>query len=668
MAAIMLQEFWNSITPCLSRIRVGRSAFLVTVGIACTVVGPSAQAPSPVESVRDSVGYLRAAMDQFHNTFPVYQDVSSAGNHFHAYAKIPDENAPVRVNGSWTENPHSGATAIRGEFAASAPFGGFYFQNGILTSTVPVPNFGDVPNAGVNLSGATSLTFWARGEIGGERIEFFVAGVGREANTGVPTNPFPDSSPRRPTVGTLFTLSSEWQRFRIDVSGMDLSYVLGGFGWVASRAANPSGAVFFVDDIEFELSPTRAAQRLNEPRFVSSFTTLPRQSDPFDADTLDDIDFVLRNTAFTYDNALVILAFLAEGGDDSLRRARLIGDAFVYATKHDRFFNDNRACGGPLPSDSINGARIRTAYAAGDLMLPDGWTPNGRVATVPSPGFYVDSNQTFYEVEQAAVDTGNNAWVMLALTALYSRTQAPVYLDTACKLGQLAASFQATNGLYQGFLGGTANPESAATPRPYASTEHNLDLFAAFTRLFRLTGQGSWAVLAQHAETFIEAMWDPTRDCYLTGTTDTMTRNFSVIPLDVQAWSIQAVPSVRTAHPRVLTCAETNHATSADGTLGFDFNDDRDGVWFEGTGQMAVAYAVAGRPSTADAVRSELRRAQTNPAFGGFGGIAAASRDGLTTGFDFRYFRRLHIAATAWNVFAQLAFNPFVDIVGLSAP
>jgi hypothetical protein len=42
-----------------------------------------------------------------------------------------------------------------------------------------------------------------------------------------------------------------------------------------------------------------------------------------------------------------------------------------------------------------------------------------------------------------------------------------------------------------------------------------------------------------------------------------------------------------------------------------------------------------------------------------------ASHDGLSTGFDtaggdpFKYFRRLHVGATAWNVFAQMGFNPY---------
>lgn len=636
-----------------------------TIGLAWLAgdSAPSAQAPSgPTRSVQDSVAYLRAVMDQYHNGFGVYEDVSSAGNHFHAYAKIPSGASPVTINGSWTALPHSGATAIRAEFTPSAPFGGFYFQNGTLTSTVPQPNFGDTPNAGVNLAGATALTFWARGERGGERLEFFVAGVGRNAATGAPTNPYPDSSPRRPAVGTLSTLSNAWQKFTIDLTSMDLSYVLGGFGWVASSAENPSGAVFFLDDIQYELSPASAAARLDLPRFLVSYTTEPRQSDPNDANRLDDIDFVLRNTAFTYDNALALLAFLAEGSSDSLRRARLIGDAFVYASAHDRYFTDNRACGSPTAPDAVNGSRLRTAYAAGDLILPNGWTPNGRVGTVASPGFYLEATQSFYEVEQNALDTGNNAWAMLALTALHSRTQAPAYLDTACKLGHFAATFKASAGAYQGFLGGTTDPETPSpTARAYASTEHNIDLFAAYSRLASAAPSVAWQPLADHARAFVESMWDSGRGCFLTGTTDVNTRNESVVPLDVQAWVVQAVATVLTTHPGVLACADANHALSTDGAEGFDFNDDKDGVWFEGTGQMAVSLAIAGRAADAAAARQELQRVQATAPLGKPGGLWAASRDALTTGFDFRYFKRLHIAATAWNVFAQLGFNPFVD-------
>lgn len=609
----------------------------------------------PAASSTPSLDYLREVMDQYHNRFIVYEDVSSAGNHFPAFAKFPDQNAAVAVNGSWTGRPHAGATAIRNEFTDTpgANFGGLYFQNGVLPDPgppvnpfAPGVNFGTIPNAGINLRGAVALTFWARGERGGEQIEFFMGGVGRDPTTGAAINPFPDSTP---VVKQTVTLTSEWQAYRIDLGGRDLSYVLGGFGWGASDALNPGGAVFYLDDIAYELSPERQAQRLNEPRFLRSFTTLPTQPDPFDANPDDDLDFVLRNLAFTYDNAIALQAFLADGSADGLRRAMLIGDAFVYAATHDRTYTDGR---------------LRTAYAAGDIALPPGWAPNGRAGTVPIPGFYVESQQRFFEVEQGAVDTGNNAWAMMSLLALYRRTGRAEYLHTARRIGDFIRTQQNTVGTYQGFLGGLTDPEGPSpVQRPYGSTEHNLDIYAAFTVMYQVTGEPVWLAGAGHARVFVEAMWDATRNGFLAGTTDPNTRNTNVgqFPLDVQAWSVLALPGILTLHPQVLACAETFHRLSADGLQGFDFNDDRDGVWFEGTGQMAVAYEIAGRSAAALLYRRELRRAEQT--LGGNLGLPATPRDGLSTGFGFKYFRRQHIGATAWNVFAQERFNPFYGVV-----
>ena len=69
--------------------------------------------------------------------------------------------------------------------------------------------------------------------------------------------------------------------------------------------------------------------------------------------------------------------------------------------------------------------------------------------------------------------------------------------------------------------------------------------------------------------------------------------------------------------------------------------------------------------SLAAEVRQQLRNAQSTPGFGDGAGLPAASHDGLSTGFStatgdpFKYFRRLHVGATAWNVFGQLGFNPY---------
>jgi hypothetical protein len=264
-------------------------------------------------------------------------------------------------------------------------------------------------------------------------------------------------------------------------------------------------------------------------------------------------------------------------------------------------------------------------------------------------------------VEQEAIDTGNNAWAMIALLALWRRTQDPDYLGTAHRLGDFIQSMRNNSGKFQGFFGGIDEPEGAATQRRFASTEHNLDVYAAFTRMAEERGGAIWERGAMHARKFVEAMWDSESGCYLAGTLDPNMRNAKTgqLPVDVQAWSVLSLPDALTLHQEVLTCTEVNHRTAHQGFSGFDFNNDNDGVWFEGTAQMAVAYAVADSAMQLASLRQELRRAQESPPFGDGRGIAAATKDGVSTGFAFELFRRLHVAATAWNVFAQLGYNPY---------
>jgi hypothetical protein len=477
------------------------SVLLSGLGLLCLLnplVCPGELVP---DSAHSSLAYLRIVMDQYHDRFGVYEDVSSPGNHFHAYAAIP-EGARVGLTGSWTNNPRSGATCIRCVFTnvGNANFGGFYFQTGVMSTGTPQANFGSVPNAGYDLSGATGVTFWARGHRGGEKVEFFVAGVGRSEANGAATTPYPDSSIRRPARGKWTLLSTNWQRITIDLSSADLTYVLGGFAWVVTATQNlASTTTFYIDDIQYDLGATARTKRLNQPRFLRSFTTQPRQPDPFDAQPDGDIDVVFRNLAFTYDNALAALAFLAEGSPDGTRRARLIGDAFVYALGHDRTFSDNVACGSPMNPLTVNGARLRSAYAAGDVSVAPGWLANGRANTVPASGFFWDATASFYEVEQESIDAGNNAWAMIALLSLYQRTTNGTYLDAACKIGNFLHACRVDAGTYRGFRGGVLNPEGTPTLRPYASSEHNLDIYAAFRTMYRLTGVAQWLSDAEHA-------------------------------------------------------------------------------------------------------------------------------------------------------------------------
>lgn len=167
----------------------------------------------------------------------------------------------------------------------------------------------------------------------------------------------------------------------------------------------------------------------------------------------------------------------------------------------------------------------------------------------------------------------------------------------------------------------------------WKSTEHNLDLYVAFERLYRITGNAVWRERAEHAKNFVEAMWNNEEGFYWTGTRDDgVTINAQTIPLDTQSWALVAFgPSERTR--RAIAYAENHHRAGWGNYEGFDFNDDRDLPWFEGTAQMVVAYWMLGEVDKARWYLNELREAQASAPNGNGKGMVAAPADGLTTGF-----------------------------------
>lgn len=154
-------------------------------------------------------------------------------------------------------------------------------------------------------------------------------------------------------------------------------------------------------------------------------------------------------------------------------------------------------------------------------------------------------------------------------------------------------------------------------------------------------------------------MWDPVEGKFWTGTlSDGATINTNVVPLDVQTWSVLAFGR---GINRAVCCVDyvlENHALEG----GADFNRDRDGVWYEGTAQLALALLQAGRVEEYEKYLRCLEASQLES-----GAIPAASRDWVSTGFkvnveghpDWVYYHRGHVGATAWYVLARLRVNPF---------
>lgn len=588
--------------------------------------------------------YLKNVMDRFHKTYDVYTDMDAAGNHFIVREKLSDsshQDAVGYMNEAWTDNPYAGINCIRCTFESRYDnWGGWYFMNGVLITndeTVIKPNWGNFPNAGINLSGATKLTFWARGDQGGERVEFFALGVGRDPDTGRPVTLYPDSS-RKVSSGTI-TLSKKWKQYKIRLRGRNLSYVLGGFGWSTNALNNLYRDItFYLDDIRYHLV------RVDEPRFLTSYETIYSEYE-FDA--------MMRNVAFTYDNALVLLAFLA---DDAVDRAGLIADAFVYAISHDQRHDDGR---------------IRNAYQGGDLTHPPGWAPQGKIGAVRQPGWYdMEKEEWSQNSGWLGSHTGNLAWAVIALLAYYEKVGGDKYLDAAetiaawiednCRDNRSDCCTLPDGGCdgnrRGGYIGGVVGRPWDTDELDFKATEHNIDVYAAFERLYVITGKQEWRKRAESARNLVLSMWDTAAEDQLhgkfwTGTgSDGCEINKADVPLDIQAWALLALKDLPNEYHQGLLYAEEH--MKLDG--GFDFDDDRDGIWYEGTAQMAVAYWFTGQEEKYEQTLRALKTAQAES-----GALYAASIDELTTGFSWLYYKRAHIAATAWLVFAQKQVNPF---------
>jgi hypothetical protein len=89
-----------------------------------------------------------------------------------------------------------------------------------------------------HLSTVKRLTFLARGAQGEEIVTFNVGAVGMP----------PD--PPRSTAGV--TLAPTWEPYKIDLEGTDLTNAIILFSWDATDVNNPEGAIFYLDDVQFE--------------------------------------------------------------------------------------------------------------------------------------------------------------------------------------------------------------------------------------------------------------------------------------------------------------------------------------------------------------------------------------------------------------------------------
>jgi hypothetical protein len=338
----------------------------------------------------------------------------------------------------------------------------------------------------------------------------------------------------------------------------------------------------------------------------------------------------LATTAFTYDNALVVIALVACG---DVANARPIGNALVSAALHDRSFGDGR---------------IRNAYRAGPVgegppLLPGWWDQRNRLwAEDPA---------------QDGSSTGNVAWAALALLTLHQATQDPQDLASAKRLIDWVIANTACD---DGFCGGFHGYDPQQVRLTWMSSEHNVDVWAAARWLFRLTHESKYDEAAKRARRLLDRSFRG--DHFLLGTKpDGSPADDGLLALDVQLWPWMASTDAPAEWRKALGFAQAHLAVDG----GFDFNGDRDGVWVEGTAQAALAYRMVGDAAAYTRLLAGLRADRTE-----LGLLNATRTARVTTGLsidptgtattpDFFYYKRPHLGATAWAVLAETGWNPF---------
>jgi len=384
----------------------------------------------------------------------------------------------------------------------------------------------------------------------------------------------------------------------------------------AALAAPAAAQDTWPDLARMALAPIRAAAAAADgPVLLKSFTTGGGE----------DFDRVHAEVAFTYDNALAGLALLA-GGERAL--AARIADALRLLQEQDRHWRDGR---------------LRNAYAAGRVHAeaprsarPPGWWDAAR-------------GQWLEDGYQAGSAAGPAAFAMLLWTAL---GDAP-FLRAAARAADWLEGLRAP----AGFRGGTIGHEPSPDALPWVSTEQNLDLAVAFARLGRNAA-------AEHASGFVRSMWMPPERRFAMG----LTPEGAVNPgsaLDANLWPALAWPGQ--GFEGALDWVLARHGLPAGAPAaeldGLDFNDDRDGIWLEGTAQAALLLRRLGRGALAARLAATMARHRRPD-----GWIAAASIPWLTTGLgtglrpgaaDFLYPARGHLAANAWAALTALDASPF---------
>ena len=161
----------------------------------------------------------------------VYDESATANPPFAPTGYMGNVKA-VAMDPACADRPHAGKTCLQVKYADEKDWGGVVWQS-------PASDWGVRPG-GFDLTGAKTLSFWARGDQGGEVVTFEFGILGRDKAF------FDTASAKLDKVA----LKREWTHYEIDLKGRDLTRIKTGFAWVIAADGKP--VTFYLDDVRFE--------------------------------------------------------------------------------------------------------------------------------------------------------------------------------------------------------------------------------------------------------------------------------------------------------------------------------------------------------------------------------------------------------------------------------
>ncbi len=137
----------------------------------------------------------------------------------------------MSFDGESTENPFEGKVSAKLQYEGVFGWAGIAWQN-------PANNWGD-QEGGFDITGASHLELWARGEYGGERVGFGVGIISKDK---------PHSDSHIAKVDNI-VLTDKWRRYEVPLRNADLSSIKTGF--VVTLSGRRTPVTIYLDNVRF---------------------------------------------------------------------------------------------------------------------------------------------------------------------------------------------------------------------------------------------------------------------------------------------------------------------------------------------------------------------------------------------------------------------------------